>query len=195
VIKNFAKAAALCAVLTSGAVHASTIDFSYIFADGLQLTGSLTGTLNGAFVDDISNMTVDFNGSTFSGPLYVGTFNAATNSYDYSSGAAVLSTNATLNNFIIADSNDPQGNGVTNYFYFVNGTTPSGSGTQEVFAVNTNTGDIDLANPASGFAAGTWSLTPAVTPVPVPAALPLLVSGLGFLASVVKRRRLELDHA
>jgi hypothetical protein len=47
----------------------------------------------------------------------------------------------------------------------------------------------NIAGP-SGFdldTVGTWSLTPA--PVPLPAALPLLVSGLGLLAAAKRRRR------
>jgi hypothetical protein len=50
---------------------------------------------------------------------------------------------------------------------------------------NMLTNNTDIANPALGYAAGTWSLTAA--PVPLPAALPLLLSGLGLLAA--KRRR------
>jgi hypothetical protein len=187
VINHFLKAAVVCAALSSGVVHASTYDFTYAFADGLDATGTLTGTLSGSNLIDITGETVAFNGVAFNGPLYIGSFAAGTGSYDFSSGAAVASTVAASNNFIIADSNDPQGNGATNYFYFVNGTTPSGSGSQEAVAANGNvlTNNTDIANPALGYAAGTWSLTPA--PVPLPAAFPLLLSGLGLLA--VKRRR------
>jgi hypothetical protein len=187
VIKNILKAAAVCAALSSGVAHASTYNFDYIFADGLQATGTLTGLLSGTNLIDITNETVAFNGVAFNGPLYIGSFSAGTGSYDFSSGAAVVSTVATSNNFIIADSNDPQGAGATNFFYFVNGATPSGYGTQDVVAANGNvqTNNTDIANAAEGYAAGTWSLTAA--PVPLPAAFPLLLSGLGLLAA--KRRR------
>jgi hypothetical protein len=187
VIKNLFRAAAVCAALSSGVVHASTYDFTYTFADGLQATGTLTGLLSGSNLIDITSETVSFNGVAFNGPLYIGSFSAGTQTYNFSSGAAVVSTVAASNNFIIADSNDPLGSGATNYFYFVNGATPSGSGTQEAVAANGNmlTNNTDIANPALGYAAGTWTLTAA--PVPLPAAFPLLLSGLGLLA--MKRRR------
>ncbi len=186
-IKKLIQAAALLAAC-SGAAHASTYDFSYTFTDGQALTGSLNGTLSGDFVTNISNVTIDFDGNAYTGTLSSGTFvpppsGSSAGSYSYAPNAAVVSTNGSLNNFIFADSTDPQAGDVTNFFYFVNGTTPTGAGTQEVEAGNLNTGNVDFDNPGSG----QWSLTPA--PVPVPAALPLLVSGLGGLLAAAKRRR------
>ncbi len=184
-IKKFIQAAALVAAFTGGAAHAATYDFSYTFADGLALTGSLDGTLSGALVNNISNVNVTFNGTAFSGTLLGGTFNSASGAFDFGS-APVVSTNASLNNFVFADSADPTGNGLTNEFYFVNGASPSQSGgNQEVFVANDNilTNNADFDNPASG----TWSLT-AATPVPLPAGLPLLLSGLGVLGVTHRRR-------
>ena len=65
-IKNFLRAAAVCAALSSGVVHASTYDFTYTFADGLQATGTLTGLLSGNSLMDITSETVSFNGVAFS---------------------------------------------------------------------------------------------------------------------------------
>jgi hypothetical protein len=186
------KVMAILACMAGGAAHASQVfDFSYTFTDGQSLYGMLTGTEvagpGGAFsVSNISNISLTFDGNTFSGTLSAGTFNSAVPAapWNFAANAAVVSTNASANNFIIADSTDPAGNNVTNYFYFVNGTTPSGSGTSEVLAFNTNTGDIDQDNPA----AHAWSLTAA--PVPLPPGLPLLASALvGVFGLGALRRR------
>ena len=185
------KVMALLACMTGGAAHASQVfDFSYTFTDGQSLFGTLTGTevagAGGTFsVSNIGNVSLTFDGNPFSGTLSAGTFNAAAPAapWNFAANAAVVSTNASANNFIIADSTDPAGNNVTNYFYFVNGAVPSGSGTSEVLAYNTNTGDIDVDNPA----AGAWSLTAA--PVPLPPGLPLLGSALGILGLGAFRRR------
>ena len=186
------KVMAILACMAGGAAHASQVfDFSYTFTDGQSLFGTLTGTEvaggpGGAFsVSNIGNISLTFDGNQFSGILTAGAFNSAapTAPWNFAANAAVVSTNASANNFIIADSTDPAGNNVTNYFYFVNGATPSGSGTSEVLAFNTNTGDIDEDNPA----AGVWSLTAA--PVPLPPGLPLLASALGIFGLGAFRRR------
>ena len=186
------KVMAILACMVGGAAHASQVfDFSYTFLDGQSLSGTLTGTevagSGGAFsVSNISNVSLAFDGNQFIGTLSAGSFNSATPAtpWNFAANAAVVSTNASANNFIIADSTDPAGNNVSNYFYFVTGgATPSGTGASEVLAFNTNTGDIDLDNPA----AGAWSLTAA--PVPLPPGLPLLASALGVFGLSAFRRR------
>ena len=184
-IKKLIQAAALLAAC-SGAAQASTFDFSYTFSDGQKLSGSLDGTLSGDLVTNISNVSVTFDDVAFTATLFGGTFvpsstGSNVGAYSYGANSAVVSTNAALNNFIFADNNDPQANNATNWFYFVNGTTPTGQGTQEVEAGNIATGNIAFDNPGSG----TWSLAP----VPLPAALPLLMSGLGLLAAAKRRRQ------
>jgi PEP-CTERM motif len=186
VIKKLIQAAALLAAC-SGAAQASTFDFSYTFVDGQNVSGSLDGTLSGDLVSDISDISVNFQGTAFNGPLFIGSFipSSSGGSFNYAANSAVVSTNAALNNFVINDSNDPLNNNSTNSFYYFNGATPDSFGSHEV-NVSTNAGPSDYDNDqASGI--GQWSLTPA--PVPLPAALPLMISGLGLLAAAKRRRQ------
>lgn len=167
--------------LASFAANAETFNFSYTFDDSSTLAGSLSGTLNGLFIDNITDIHVSLNGNEFSGsPLFAAAWNTTTNFYD-NTIAPVVSTNASLNNFIFADANVPTDFGVSNYFYFVN--DPASLG-HEAFATNLNTGDIAQDNPTNS----SWSITAA--PVPEPDSYAMLLAGLG-LVSVVARRRLR----
>jgi len=167
VIKKLIQAAALLAAC-SGAAHASTFDFSYTFTSGQTVSGSLDGTLSGNLVTDISDVSLTFDGQAFNGPLFIGSFDTTSGGVNYAANSAVVSTNAALNDFVIADNTDPLLNNVTNYFYYVNGTTtPTGAGNHEAFAGNTVTGDAAFDNDTVAPGIGTWSLTP--SPVPLPA--------------------------
>jgi hypothetical protein len=183
VIKKLIQAAALLAAC-SGAAHASTYEFTYAFADGVDsITGTLDATLSGNVLTNITGVSVSFDGTAFSGPLHIGSWDATTGAPNYAPGAAVISTDGSLNNFFISDTTDPANNGATNWFYFVNGTTPDQYGSHEVFgAMTSGLGAYD--NDQNG-GLGTWSLQP----VPVPAALPLMLSGLGFFAAARRRRQ------
>jgi hypothetical protein len=186
-MKLLIKAAVIAAALgASAAASAATFDFSYTFTDGQQIAGSLDGTLNGTTISGISDLQVSLNGIAFSGgsdasgatSLQLFGYDAANSSFD---APATFSTVSSHNNFMIADEN-PTGVNQANYFFsFVNDAsfgTSIGAGN---FLASDHFSGPGAFQAAADFAdAGTWNVAPAVAPVPLPAALPLLISGLGL---------------
>lgn len=186
-IKKLIQAAALLAVC-SGAAQASTYDFTYTFNSlsndpAPVVTGSFDGTLSGNLFTNISDVSVAVNGVAFNGSLSIGSWDSSGGVVNFAPNAAVVSTSGALNNFVIVDTNDPTlASNWTNLFYYVNGLGPLGN-SQEVSLQNTFGPSGFDADSTGGV--GTWS----VQPVPLPAALPLLVSGLGLFAAAKRRRR------
>jgi hypothetical protein len=95
---------------------ATVFNFSYTFGSGDVASGQLTGTQNGIFVENVSNVSVFLNGNALAGSdLY--------QPYAFIAGCCfapitpTISFNGSLNNFIFANGppNDPTD---TNYLTF-----------------------------------------------------------------------------
>ena len=107
--------------LGAGSARASTFDFSYLFDDGLVVSGSLTGAANGDFVENISNVAVRFNGDAMPGTIFTSMFDGGS----YLNGP-VVSFDALLNNFLFANSDLANGDfGYDSVFYMLNASVAS----------------------------------------------------------------------
>lgn len=181
-MKKIFTAAILLAAFASA--HAETFNFSYSFADGQAITGSLSGNLKGDLVENISNLHISFGGVDFTGSLVGASWDDTAGNWNSAAGA-VLSTNAAKNNFIFGDA-DPQHdyNNINNYFFFVNS---KGLG-NTAFALNCN-GDCAQSAFDEPTNNASWSLTAAVAPVPEPGTTAMLLGGLGLVGAAVRRRQ------
>jgi hypothetical protein len=176
-MKHLLTAAACAALLASVSAHAETFDFSYTFGDGPVVTGSLSGTLVGDSVQNISDVHVALNGTAFTGTLNVAGWDASTSKFDL---PATVSTDASHNNFLFTDATDVNSADWTNLFEMITN-DPAANG---VFAANAKI--TDAVNSAFDLSPnGTWSLAP----VPLPAGFLLFSSGLGLFGAISRRRR------
>lgn len=178
-MKNMLKTAVLLAALATGAARAETFNFSYTFTDNMTLTGSLSGDLVGSLVENVSDVHASFNGSDLTGTLNAYGWNTATHGFD-TGVAAVLSTDASKNNFVFVDSTVIDNDSFNNDLYFFNDSKLG----QEAGIVNLNTNDVDIDHPASG----KWTLTPAVSAVPEADSVAMLLAGLGLVGFIARRR-------
>ncbi|MDB5815721.1 MAG: hypothetical protein JWN23_2838 [Rhodocyclales bacterium] len=175
--------------------EATVFDFSYTFGSGAIASGQLTGTQNGIFVDNVSNVSVSLNGHALvGGDLY--------QPYAFIAGCCfvamtpVISFDGNLNNFIFANGppNDPSD---TNFFTFdgVDGPWQHVALSLPPYPYETDVSlnGVGYTQPdghvEDAFDASRWSLT-VDNAVPEPATFALV--GLGLLMCV-RRRKLAGD--
>jgi hypothetical protein len=119
-MKIITKLTGLLALALAGVTaQANTFNFSYVFGDGVTtVTGSLNGDQNGIFVENITNVSVSFNGEAMPGTVFTSQFDA--DSFSYLPGA-IVSFDALQNNFFFANSDLAGGDvGYDSIFYLLN---------------------------------------------------------------------------
>lgn len=189
--------ALLLASLISVCAHAAQYNFFYNFASGDVVSGSLSGTQNGLFVENVSNVSVFFNGNTFTGSSDFYQPYHFVAGCCFVAGAPTISFDGNLNNFTFSDGapNTPavnyfNMNGTDKDFWWTGDQSPLRSAS--VWFDNAYVSDVTADNPAypganGGFDANRWSLTLA-SDVPEPGTFALLLAGLGLVATVRCRK-------
>jgi hypothetical protein len=196
------KAAVAAALIGASAAASadSLFDFTYTFADGQQVTGDFTGstTNGGQSVTNISNIQVALNGIAFapvgtqgSATLQANAWNPSTQAFNSLSTPVTVYANGALNNFVFSDVDASTGATADYEFLYLNDAT---NNIYQAVANNYLQSDsfsgptaTQLAIDAPG-TASSWTLTE-VAPVPLPAPLALLASGLGIAGFGARRRR------
>lgn len=87
--------------LLLGTARATPFTFSYTFGDGTTVTGSLDGTQNGNFVQNISNVSLTFAGTPATGPFFLSQYDPGTGNY---LPTPILSFDPLLSNFLFSTS-------------------------------------------------------------------------------------------
>jgi hypothetical protein len=167
------------AIFTTGSAQASmTFNFSYQFSGGPTVSGSLDGDQNGNYVENISNISVFFNGTQMSGPMHTAMFNGS----DWVNSPVVVSFDASNNNLIFINSDFLNGQPYSEYFAFRSGS---------VWAYSVPNSNLYAQEHVAD---ARWSLTPAAVPEPstyLAGALLALPFGLQGIRLLRNRRQAE----
>ena len=168
---RLAALACAAALGLAGTAHAEKFDFSYTFTSGAVVTGSVDGKFEGAYVDNLSNLQLSYNGNAFSSATVGQTWDPSV--VDFTSAPVRLAFDGSNNEFYLTDG--------TLSFGFINDVANFGG--PSIFA-----SDLDLAtnNADSDAAINQWTL--AAAPIPEPGALALMLAGLGLVGTVARRR-------
>ena len=162
---------------STGSTYGADWDYSYTFGDGLVVSGSFEGTQSGDFVTGISDLSMSYNGTPVTGPIYAAT-------YDGSAwvNGAVVSFDAAQNNFLFINTDYAIGDYSGDYLAFLPASIEGG----EPYAAFVS-GPLDIVDANNdSTVASNWTL---VDPVPDGASTAMLC-GMSLLALGWFRRKL-----
>lgn len=159
--------------------YGTTFEYQYVFpydnftGTPLTVSGTLDGNQNGNFIDNVSNVTLFYNGNQVTGPIYAVSFEGGY------TNTPIVSFSVALNNFMFVNSDVMNGDNSYNAFFYTALTmydyasSTSASGVGSHWATTSN---------------ASWSLQA------VPETVPDAVSTIGLLGCaltglVVLRRR------
>ncbi|MFL6696557.1 MAG: FxDxF family PEP-CTERM protein [Vitreoscilla sp.] len=183
-IRNRLGALACAAALSlAGAAQAATYDLSYTFGvDGTgtvnTVTGTVDGTLNGAFLEDLHDFKLSYDGHAFTGALSAMTWDPASESF--TADAPRLAFDLTQNELVITNDDGS--------FSFGLVTDVGAYGGQLVFAGDANLVEHNAVSELVG-AAGSGTFT--LSAVPESSDLALMLAGLGVVGIAARRRRAQ----
>jgi hypothetical protein len=206
------KATSVAVVLTASisVANATVYNFTYTFVDngtdgdghpaghsdlsGSIISGSFVGTGPISDIENISNITVSFNGTPFvgSGNLYAFSYTDPIEKCPtcFSSTGAVVSNDPSKNNFLFSDSPDFVNVPSSNYFYIIPWPNPGQTVATQYYNANlgpisSNTSYVDFYN--GQYVPGNWTL--AVASVPELSSWAMMIVGFAGLGFMAHRRR------